>query len=209
MEPVATRGGVLSYYATATAWDGKNMLPQLIWTSDFLTFKVRTLNGEAVRNKGMALFPRKIHGKYAMLARLDNENIYLMYSEQLQFWRKARIILRPTYPWEFYQIGNCGSPLETDAGWLVITHGVGAMRRYAIGAALLDRDDPSRVLGRTNEPFLVPMENEREGYVPNVVYSCGALIHRGKLVLPYAMADYATRVVLVDLQELLSCLVRP
>jgi hypothetical protein len=208
-DPATTRGGDVTYYATATAWDGKNLMPQLIATRDFLTFQVRTLNGQAVRNKGMALFPRKIHGRYAMLARLDNENIYLMYSEQLQFWRKAQIILRPTYPWEFYQIGNCGSPLETDAGWLVITHGVGAMRRYAIGAALLDRDDPARVLGRTDEPFLVPMENEREGYVPNVVYSCGALIHRGKLVLPYAMADYATRVVLVDLRELLSCLVRP
>lgn len=208
-DPAATRGGDVTYYATATAWDGKNLMPQLIATRDFLTFQVRTLNGQAVRNKGMALFPRKIHGKYAMLARLDNENIYLLYSAQLQFWRKAQIILRPTYPWEFYQIGNCGSPLETDAGWLVITHGVGAMRRYAIGAALLDRDDPARVLGRTDEPFLVPIENEREGYVPNVVYSCGALIHRGKLVLPYAMADYATRAVLVDLEELLSSMVRP
>lgn len=198
--------GTSRYYGTATAWDGKTILSQMIETEDFLTFQVRTLNGEAVRNKGMALFPRKLNGKYAMISRLDNENIYLMYSDHVQFWREAKIILRPSYPWEFYQIGNCGSPIETDAGWLLITHGVGAMRRYAIGAVLLDRDDPSRVLRRTDEPFLVATENEREGYVPNVVYSCGAIIRNGQLLLPYAMADYATRAVLVDVEELLSCM---
>jgi predicted GH43/DUF377 family glycosyl hydrolase len=195
-----------SYFGTATAWDGKTGLSQLIETEDFLTFKVRSLNGEAVKNKGMALFPRKLHGRYAMLSRLDSENIYLMYSDHVQFWREARLIIKPAYPWEYYQIGNCGSPIETDAGWLVITHGVGAMRRYAIGAVLLDRDDPGRVIGRTREPFLVAIENEREGYVPNVVYSCGSMIHGGQLVLPYAMADYATRVALVDLEQLLSSL---
>lgn len=198
--------GAARYYATATAWDGKTIMSQMIETEDFLSFKVRTLNGEAVKNKGMALFPRKVHGKYAMISRLDNENIYLMFSDQIQFWREAELIARPTHPWEYYQIGNCGSPIETDAGWLLITHGVGAMRRYAIGAMLLDRDDPSRVLGRTVEPILVPMENEREGYVPNVVYSCGSMIHAGQLMLPYAMADYATRVALVDVDELLACL---
>lgn len=198
--------GTANYYGTATAWDGKTILSQLIETEEFLSFKVRTLNGEAVKNKGMALFPRRVHGKFAMISRLDNENIFLMYSDQLQFWRQAQIILRPTHPWEYYQIGNCGSPIETDAGWLLITHGVGAMRRYAIGAALLDRDDPSRVLGRTTEPFLVPMENEREGYVPNVVYSCGSMIHGDQLLLPYAMADYATRMALVNVEELLSCM---
>jgi predicted GH43/DUF377 family glycosyl hydrolase len=198
--------GTASYFGTATAWDGKTILSQLIGTEDFLSFRVQSLNGEAVRNKGMALFPRKLDGRYAMISRQDNENIFLMYSDHVQFWREARLILRPTYPWEYYQIGNCGSPIETDDGWLLITHGVGAMRRYAIGAALLDRDDPAKVIGRTREPILVPIENEREGYVPNVVYSCGSMIHDGKLVLPYAMADYATRVALVDLPELLSSL---
>ena len=141
-----------------------------------------------------------------MISRLDNENIYLMFSRDVQFWREAQQILKPAYPWEYYQIGNCGSPIETDAGWLLITHGVGAMRRYAIGAVLLDRDDPSRVIGRTQEPFLVANENEREGYVPNVVYSCGSMIHNETLVLPYAMADYASRVVLVGVEELLGSL---
>lgn len=203
-----SRGGAVRYYATATAWDGKTMLAQIIETEDFLTFKVRTLNGEAVQNKGMALFPRKIGGKYVMLSRQDNENIYLMYSEYAQFWRSSRLIIKPTYPWEFYQMGNCGSPLETEEGWLVITHGVGAMRRYAIGAVLLDLEDPSIVLGRTQSPILIPNENEREGYVPNVVYSCGAMIHNGTVVLPYAMSDYASRVALVDLKELLTALKR-
>jgi predicted GH43/DUF377 family glycosyl hydrolase len=193
-----------SYFGTVTAWDGKTILSQLIETSDFLCFKVRTLNGEAVRNKGMALFPRRINGKYAMISRLDNENIYLMFSDHVQFWREAQLIVRPAYPWEYYQIGNCGSPLETEEGWLLITHGVGAMRRYAIGAVLLDTKDPSKVLGRTTEPFLVPNENEREGYVPNVVYSCGSMVHNGNLVLPYAMADYASRIALVDVKELLA-----
>ena len=196
--------GTVLYFATATAWDGKTILSQLIETSDFLTFKVRTLNGESVKNKGMALFPRKIDGQYAMISRLDNENIYLMFSNHVQFWREAQLIVKPAYPWEYYQMGNCGSPIETDEGWLLITHGVGAMRRYAIGAVLLDLEDPARVIGRTKEPFLVPNENEREGYVPNVVYSCGSMVHNGQLVLPYAMADYASRVALVDLTELLS-----
>ena len=143
-----------------------------------------------------------------MLSRLDNENIYLMYSDYVQFWRNSQLIMKPSYPWEFYQMGNCGSPLETEEGWLVITHGVGAMRRYSIGAALLDLEDPGIVRGRTNEPILVPNENEREGYVPNVVYSCGSMIHDGTLVLPYAMSDYASRVALIDLEELLSALTR-
>lgn len=192
------------YYATATAWDGKTMLSQLIETTDFLEFKMRSLNGEAVKNKGMAIFPRKIGGEYAMISRQDNENIHLMFSDQIQFWRESQVIMKPAYPWEYYQIGNCGSPIETEEGWLIITHGVGAMRRYAMGAALLDLDDPSKVLGRTVKPILVPNENEREGYVPNVVYSCGAMIHGNKLVLPYAMADQASRIALVNLDELLT-----
>ena len=196
--------GDTRYYATTTAWDGKNILSQIIETHDFKAFKVRTLNGEAVQNKGMALFPRKIKGKYVMLSRQDNENIYLMYSHKVQFWRESKIIIKPAYPWEFYQMGNSGSPLETSEGWLVITHGVGAMRRYAIGAVLLDLDDPSKVIGRTKKPFLVPNENEREGYVPNVVYSCGSMIHNGQLILPYAMSDYASRIALVDIDMLLK-----
>ncbi len=196
----------VTYYATATAWDGKNMLSQIIETEDFQAFKIRTLNGEAVQNKGMALFPRKLHGKYVMLGRQDNEYIHLMYSFSPQFWRDSQCIVKPAQPWEYYQIGNCGSPLETEEGWLVITHGVGAMRRYAIGAVLLDLEDPSRVIGRTESPLLVPMENEREGYVPNTVYSCGSMIHNGKLILPYAMSDYASRIAMVDVSQLITCL---
>jgi predicted GH43/DUF377 family glycosyl hydrolase len=193
-----------TYYGTATAWDGKTILSQLIETKDFTTFRIRSLNGEMVKNKGMALFPRKINGKYAMISRQDNENIFLMFSEKIQFWREAEIIIRPSYPWEYYQMGNCGSPIETDKGWLLITHGVGAMRRYAIGAVLLDKADPWKVLGRTREPLLMPQENEREGYVPNVVYSCGSMVHGDQLVLPYAMADQASRIAMINLDELLA-----
>jgi predicted GH43/DUF377 family glycosyl hydrolase len=198
--------GQVTYYGTATAWDGKTMLPQIIETTDFTAFKVRSLNGEVVKNKGMALFPRKINGSYAMISREDNENVYLMYSDHIQFWRESRLIIRPSYPWEYYQMGNCGSPIETDKGWLLITHGVGAMRRYAIGAVLLDTQDPSIVLGRTKEPLLIPNENEREGYVPNVVYSCGSMVHKGQLILPYAMADQASRIALINMDELLAYL---
>lgn len=198
--------GTAVHYATYTAYDGKVTFPQLLETPDFLHFRFSTLNGPAVQNKGMALFPRKINGLYAMLARQDNENISLMFSEQLYFWYAAEIILKPTYPWEFVQLGNCGSPIETPAGWLVITHGVGPMRKYTIGAALLDLADPRKVIGRLREPLLSPDAHEREGYVPNVVYSCGSLIHNGQLVLPYAISDYATRFALVDLDSLLAAL---
>jgi predicted GH43/DUF377 family glycosyl hydrolase len=197
-----------TYYATYTAFDGQVVLPQLLETKDFLHFKICTLNGLAVRDKGMALFPRKIHGRYAMLSRYDGENLYLMYSDMPQFWHEKQILLRPTYPWEFVQIGNCGSPIETEAGWLMLTHGVGAMRQYSIGATLLDRDDPSRVLGRLPEPLLTPNENEREGYVPNVVYCCGAMIHAGQLILPYAMSDQCSSFATVSLAELLAELLR-
>ena len=150
------------------------ILPQILETDDFLHFKINTLNGPEVRNKGFALFPRKVKGLYAMLSRQDNENIYLMYSDMLHFWYTKELIAKPTYSWEFVQLGNCGSPIETEAGWLVLTHGVGPMRKYAMGAFLLDLDDPSRVIGRLDVPLLEPDANEREGYVPNVVYSCGA-----------------------------------
>ena len=169
--------GVPTYYATYTAYDGKMILPQLLETSDFLRFKFITLNGPAVENKGMALFPRKINGLYAMLGRQDAENIYLMFSDHLHFWHSMCLLLEPKFPWEFIQLGNCGSPIETEAGWLVISHGVGPMRKYCIGAFLLDRDDPAKVIGRLPEPLIKPNAHERDGYVPNVVYSCGSLVH--------------------------------
>jgi predicted GH43/DUF377 family glycosyl hydrolase len=153
-----------------------------------------------------ALFPRKIQGRYAMLSRQDKENIYLMFSDHLHFWHTAHRLLQPKYPWEFIQLGNCGSPIETEAGWLVLSHGVGAMRKYCIGAFLLDRDDPSRVLGRLREPLISPNENEREGYVPNVVYSCGSLVHGRQLIIPYAMSDYATTFATLSLETVLSAM---
>ncbi len=196
--------GTYKYYATYTAYDGNNFLPQLIETEDFNYFRFITLNGKAVQNKGMALFPRKINGKYCMLSRQDNENIYIMYSDNIHFWHETTLIMKPSYPWEFVQLGNCGSPIETEKGWLVLTHGVGPMRRYCIGAILLDKDDPGKIIGRLESPLLEPDENEREGYVPNVVYTCGAMVHQGKLVLPYAMSDYATTFAVVDVDLLLD-----
>jgi predicted GH43/DUF377 family glycosyl hydrolase len=198
--------GSTHYYATYSAYDGKMVLPQLLETEDFLRFKMHTLNGPAIANKGLALFPRKINGHYAMLSRQDGENIFLMYSDMLYFWYTKEIIAKPTFPWEFVQLGNCGSPLETEAGWLVLSHGVGPLRKYSIGAFLLDRDDPSRLIGRLKQPLLTPNENEREGYVPNVVYSCGAVVHNGRLILPYAMSDYATTFGTISLNRLLSAM---
>ena len=182
------------------------MVPELVETCDFLHFRFRTLNGPAAENKGMAIFPRKVNGLYAMLSRQDNENIYLMYSDNIHFWNERRLLLKPKYPWELVQIGNCGSPIETDAGWLVLSHGVGAMRRYSIGAFLLDRDDPAKVIGRLREPLLQPNENEREGYVPNVVYTCGSLLHNGELIIPYGLADHATGFATVPLAEVLAAM---
>jgi len=193
-----------TYYATFTAFDGTVMLPQLLETKDFVLFKISTLNGPEVQNKGMALFPRKIQGHYATLSRQDGENLYLMYSDMLHFWYKKRLLLRPSYPWEFVQIGNCGSPIETKDGWLVLTHGVGPMRRYAIGAILLDLEDPGRVIGRLEKPLLTPTASEREGYVPNVVYSCGAIIHAGQLILPYARSDQRVGFATAQMDELLD-----
>lgn len=196
--------GTSVYYATYTAYNGHAILPQLIETRDFLHFRICTLNGNAVRNKGMALFPRRVNGRYAMLSRQNDEDLFLMFSDHIHHWSDPKVIMRPAELWEAGKIGNCGSPLETAAGWLVITHGVGPMRKYCIGAALLDIDDPSLVLGRLREPLLESEGAEREGYVPNVVYSCGALIHGGELVLPFAMSDRSTSIVSVPLEELLS-----
>jgi predicted GH43/DUF377 family glycosyl hydrolase len=198
--------GSFTFYATYTAYDGKIILPQLLETPDFLHFKFSTLNGPAVQNKGMALFPRKINGHYAMLSRQDDENILLMFSDNIHFWQTPKVLLSPAQPWEFIKMGNCGSPIETKAGWLVLSHGVGAMRKYCLGAFLLDLKEPTRVLGRLREPLLSPNEAEREGYVPNVVYTCGALLHGRELVIPYAMSDYATSFATVLLDELLGAM---
>ena len=198
--------GTHIYYATYTAYDGKLILPQLLETTDFLHFRFSTLNGPAVQNKGIAIFPRKINGLYTVLSRQDNENIFLMFSDNIHFWYEPKLILKPTFPWEFVQLGNCGSPLETKDGWLVISHGVGPMRKYCIGAFMLDLNDPTKVIGRLREPLLTPAEHEREGYVPNVVYSCGALLHEGQVILPYAMADYATSFATIGVNDILDAM---
>jgi predicted GH43/DUF377 family glycosyl hydrolase len=198
--------GSYSYTATYTAYDGNVVLPQMVHTRDFEEFSVCTLNGPAIRNKGLALFPRKINGHYAMLGRQDGENIHLMYSDHIHFWYESQILIRPTQSWEFVQLGNCGSPIETDAGWLVITHGVGPMRKYCLGAVLLDINDPSRVIGRLREPLLRPATDEREGYVPNVVYSCGALVHGPNLIIPYARSDTSSRFAIIPLAAVLEAM---
>jgi len=198
--------GSVRYYATHTAFDGRVTLPELLETADFVRFRISTLNGPEVRNKGLALFPRKINGLYTMLSRQDGENIFVMYSDMLHFWYTKQLIAKPTFPWEFVQLGNCGSPIETEAGWLVLTHGVGPMRKYSMGAFLLALEDPTRVIGRLREPLLAPNENEREGYVPNVVYSCGGLVHNGQFIVPYAMSDYASTFATISLDELLAAL---
>jgi predicted GH43/DUF377 family glycosyl hydrolase len=154
----------------------------------------------------MALFPRKINGLYAMLSRHDNENLYLVFSDNVHFWYEPKLILTPAFPWEIVQIGNCGSPIETDAGWLVLSHGVGPMRQYSIGAFLLDKNDPAKVIGRLREPLLRPTEDESRGYVPNVVYTCGALVHGDRLIVPYAYADRATGFATVALDEVLGAM---
>jgi predicted GH43/DUF377 family glycosyl hydrolase len=195
-----------NYYATYTAYDGKVTLPQLLETPDFLHFKFNLLNGPAVQNKGMALFPRKINGRYAMLSRQDDENLLIMFSDNIHFWSEPKLLVLPAQPWEFIKIGNCGSPIETEAGWLVLSHGVGAMRKYCLGAFLLDLNDPTRVIRRLREPLLCPNEAEREGYVPNVVYTCGALLHGRELIIPYAMSDSATSFATVSLDELLAAM---
>ena len=200
--------GARTFYGTYTAYDGRKTFPQLLETPDFLNFKSNTLNGPAVANKGLGLFPRKVGGQYACVGRQDGENIYLMFSDNPSFWYTKEILQRPTHPWEFVQLGNCGSPIETEAGWLVLSHGVGPMRKYCIGAFLLDLDDPQKVLGRLPEPLLTPAGNEREGYVPNVVYSCGGQIFDGDLIIPYAMSDYASGFASVPVDDLLDTLER-
>jgi predicted GH43/DUF377 family glycosyl hydrolase len=196
------------YYATYTAFDGFSILPQMIETSDFKTFRIATLNGRAARNKGIALFPRRVDGRYAALARSDGESNYLMVSDHVRFWHDSERIQIPTRPWELMQIGNSGSPIETSAGWLVVTHGVGPLRSYSLGAILLDLDDPRRVIGHLREPLLTPNADERDGYVPNVVYSCGSFLHNGHLLVAYGASDTSASFASVPVDELLTELTR-
>jgi predicted GH43/DUF377 family glycosyl hydrolase len=199
--------GECTYYATYIAYNGITILPKLLETKDFIRFKVMPLYGEFAKNKGLALFPRKINGRYAMLSRVDGINNHIMFSDDVHTWQKSTVIQEPRYPWQFVQIGNCGSPIETDQGWLLLTHGVGPMRTYSLGVSLLDLEDPTRVLGQTREPLLAPNASEREGYVPNVLYSCGALLHQDQLFIPYARADYVSLVARVALDDLFSHMV--
>jgi predicted GH43/DUF377 family glycosyl hydrolase len=196
-------------YGTFTAFNGERIFPQLMEFRGKNTIEISLITGDSARNKGMALFPRRVHGKYAMISRIDNENLYFMESDDIRYWDRANQIQAPKYPWQVIQIGNCGSPLETEAGWLLLTHGVGPMRQYCIGAMLLDHDDPCRVIGQTREPLIVPVDQERSGYVPNVVYSCGALLHNRKLIIPYALSDTSTTAARIDLDELLESLEKP
>jgi len=201
-------GDQKTYYATYTAYSGRAIRSELIETSDFMSFRLAPLHGAAARNKGMALFPRRIDGRYAMIARQDNENLYLIYSDDIYTWEGGQAILNPQFPWEFVQIGNCGSPIELDEGWLLLTHGVGPVRKYSIGAALLDKRDPSKVLARAREPLLRPEPSEREGYVPNVVYTCGAMRHNDQIILPYAVSDTYSSFATIKISALMDAMKR-
>ena len=198
--------GDVNYYATYTAYDGFQVLPQLIETRDFNTFRVATLSGTVARNKGMAIFPRPVDGMITALARWDRYNLHLLRTDDVLQWDETELLAMPEQPWEMVKIGNCGSPIETSQGWLVLTHGVGPMRRYALGALLLDLEHPSKVIGRLHEPFVAPFEDERDGYVPNAIYSCGALVHHDHLFVPYGFADYGTGMLRVPLESLLEAL---
>ncbi|WP_377276532.1 glycoside hydrolase family 130 protein [Rhizobium sp. R86522] len=196
--------GETIYFATYTAYSGSSIRSELLETKDFASFTLTPLRGPAARNKGMALFPRRINGRYAMIARQDSENLFLLYSDDLLHWEEGQMLMKPEFAWQFVQIGNCGSPVEIDEGWLLFTHGVGPMRRYAIGVTLLDKQDPSIILSRTVEPLLQPEPTEREGYVPNVVYSCGAMRHGDLIALPYAVSDTYSNFMTIKIRELLE-----
>jgi beta-1,2-mannobiose phosphorylase / 1,2-beta-oligomannan phosphorylase len=196
----------VTYYGTYTAYDGTSILPKLISTKDFYSFSILPLNGEIVQNKGMALFPRRINGKYVMLCRIDGFNNYIAYSKNINIWREARLLQQPKRPWELVQMGNAGSPIETEDGWLVITHAVGPMREYSLGASLLQLDNPETELGRLINPLMVPNEAEREGYVPNVIYSCGSMVHNEDLIIAYAMSDHSSTYATIKIRELLETL---
>ncbi|MGE5431827.1 MAG: glycoside hydrolase family 130 protein [Syntrophomonadaceae bacterium] len=196
------------YYATYTAYDGHKTSIGFIETKDFRQFKISRLMGDEVRDKGMALFPKKVGGRYMMISRQDGENLYIMDSDKIDTWNKKSLLKVPVFDWEFVQLGNCGSPLETKAGWLLLTHSVGPVRTYVMSAVLLDLNDPSKVTGYLPEALIYPTDKTREGYVPNVVYSCGSMLHEGRLIIPYAMADSASGVAIVDVDELLNRFIR-
>jgi predicted GH43/DUF377 family glycosyl hydrolase len=199
--------GRTTFYATYTAYSGRAIRSELLETTDFRSFRMMPLCGPASGNKGMALFPRRINGRYAMIGRQDNENLYLIYSDDLYAWDSGHSILQPEYPWEFVQIGNCGSPIELDDCWLLLTHGVGPVRKYSIGAVLLDKKDPSKVLARSREPLVRPEPTEREGYVPNVVYTCGAMRHGDQIILPYAISDTFSNFATITIAALMQAVV--
>ena len=201
--------GEAAYYATYTAYDGHDIKPQLISTRDFTTFEISTLTGKVAKNKGMALFPEKINGEYVMLGRQDGETITLMRSKDLHNWDTSQILHKPTRLWEIVQTGNCGSPIKTEKGWLVLTHGVGPMRKYSIGAILLDLKDPSRVIGEIKEPILAAEGGETHGLVPNVAYSCGSMVHGDHLILTHALSDTNYNVATFSLKQLLSYMETP
>ena len=192
------------YYGTYTAYNGRLFRTQLIETTDFCRFEIGNLYGNSIQDKGMALFPRKIKNKYLMTSRQDGENMFIMSSSDIYHWTGAKVMKMPELPWEYIQIGNCGSPVETEKGWLLITHAVGPMRKYVISAMLLDLDDPSKVIGSLKEPLIQPNEIEREGYVPNVVYSCGSVAHKENLIIPYAFSDSACGYARVKISDLLK-----
>jgi len=199
--------GGRTFYATYTAYNGRAIRSELLETSDFMSFRLSPLEGTVAQNKGMALFPRRIDGRYAMIGRQDNENLYLIRSDDIRSWDGGVAILRPQFPWEFVQIGNCGSPIELDEGWLLLTHGVGPLRKYSIGAALLDKRDPSKVLARSREPLIRPEGSERHGYVPNVVYTCGGMRRNGRIILPFAVSDTFSTVATFATADLLASMV--
>ena len=196
--------GAAAYYGTYTAWNGERMLPMLVQTRHFRRIEVHSLNGRCSRNKGMALFPRRVGGHYLMCSRIDGENLFISYSDYVHFWESASQLVLPRSTWDLMQVGNCGSPIETSEGWLLLTHGVGPMRCYTISALLLDRDDPLRVIGHLRQPLLQATGTEREGYVPNVVYTCGAMIHGDNLYIPYSLADESTTMAVVGLDPLVN-----
>ncbi len=197
------------YVGTYTAYSGFNIASELLVTRDFKTFELKPMSGPAARNKGMAIFPRKIDGKYAVIGRQNGESLFYLTSDNLLHWDEGEPLIGPVYPWELVQIGNCGAPIEIDEGWLLLTHGVGAVRKYSIGAVLLDKADPRKVLGRTTQPILSPSDEDREGYVPNVVYTCGALAHGRRLFMPFGVADSSVAFSFVDIDQLLSLLQAP
>ena len=198
--------GSTTIFGTYTAFNGHTIFPTALAIRGDGFVQSHLMSGQHAQNKGMALFPRKINGRYVLSGRLDGENLYILESDNVLVWNEGRLSQEPKYWWQFSVIGNCGSPIETKDGWLLLTHVVGPMRQYCIGAVLLDLEDSTRIIGELEEPLMSPEDDERVGYVPNVVYTCGSMVHNGSLIIPYAVSDIATKFARVDLEELLSAL---